>query len=442
MRILLVTPFFPPQNSAASTRTYGFARSWSKAGHEVTVLTTEKRRDQRGFEVPFGGFQVIAIPILLPRFLESLRASHMAVNESSSYGAGSSSWFTLLQQLRDRTGIFCSVRMPDLTDFWIKPALTWARSQNQRWDWVVSSSGPYTAHLVARKVKKERRSSFWAADFQDLWTDHHARSGLFPFTTAERVLERSCLKQASLITTVSEEWAERFRTKTKAPVAVVYNGYDGVGWSQVPPRRIFPDDGRVRLVYTGTLYPQGQDPTPFLQALSRLAAADANYPYRLEVVVASLYEKHWLAMARQAGVGEFVKHVGALSRQDILTMQHDAEALLLVDSNGPSAGVIPSKVFEYLRADSPILAVGGSAMSALGRLLSRTGRGVHLSGNVEEIMNFLRRLADRTLDLRLIRNEQEICRFSTEHQAIRYLQLLEHRVCPVGLDSEVDQRFA
>ena len=57
-------------------------------------------------------------------------------------------------------------------------------------------------------------------------------------------------------------------------------------------------------------------------------------------------------------------------------------------------------------------------------------------------MNFLRRLADRTLDLRLIRNEQEISRFSTEHQAIRYLQLLEYRVCPVGLDSEVDQRFA
>jgi hypothetical protein len=42
MKILIISTFFPPQNSVASLRGYSFAKYWTELGHKVTVLTTSK----------------------------------------------------------------------------------------------------------------------------------------------------------------------------------------------------------------------------------------------------------------------------------------------------------------------------------------------------------------------------------------------------------------
>ena len=39
MRILYISQYFPPEAGAPSARVHELARSWVKAGHEVTVLT-------------------------------------------------------------------------------------------------------------------------------------------------------------------------------------------------------------------------------------------------------------------------------------------------------------------------------------------------------------------------------------------------------------------
>ena len=56
MRILLVSPYFPPQNAVASLRTHAFASWWARAGEDVTVLTTVKRSHQRGLDLDCDGF--------------------------------------------------------------------------------------------------------------------------------------------------------------------------------------------------------------------------------------------------------------------------------------------------------------------------------------------------------------------------------------------------
>jgi hypothetical protein len=424
---LLISPFFPPKNAAASTRRYSFARCWAKAGHEVTVLTTVKRPDQEGFDATYDGFEVVAIPHTIPAFLERLRARDMSeYKPTNGIAERKPFWFSWLQQLRERTGIYCSDRMPDLTDFWVRPATNWIRSQQKRWDIVVSSSPPYTAHLVALRAKRWGSARFWSTDFQDPWTRHHAFSGLFPLTIAERWLEKRCLEEVDLVTTVTEGFAEGFRNRTQAPVRVLSNGYDAGVRARASSSPIFPDDRHIRLVYTGTLYAEDQNPMPLLRALAQLVVTDKEHASRFRVVVASLYEKHWLALAQQIGVGNLVEHVAGVHRLDAVRMQRDADALLLVDWEDSSAGVIPSKVFEYLQTTPPILAVGGSPDSPVGQLLRQTGRGVHLGRNVTEIMNFLVRLVGRMHDpITLVRNEDEIRTFSVEHQAMGYLQLLE-----------------
>lgn len=47
MRILIVSTFFPPENSIASFRPYSWAKWWSRAGHEVTVVSTKKNTTRK-----------------------------------------------------------------------------------------------------------------------------------------------------------------------------------------------------------------------------------------------------------------------------------------------------------------------------------------------------------------------------------------------------------
>src|SRR5690606_17553878 len=78
-------------------------------------------------------------------------------------------------------------RMPHRTDFWI-PKAKKALERFKEFDLIVSSYGPYSAHLVALAAKK-RFGSPWIADFRDLWCDNHTYRGLWPFTFWERRLE-------------------------------------------------------------------------------------------------------------------------------------------------------------------------------------------------------------------------------------------------------------
>ena len=75
MRILVVSPYFPPRNAIGALRVHSFARSWAAAGDDVTVLTTAKRPHQREHEMPSEGFEVVEVDYPVRPMLERLRRS-------------------------------------------------------------------------------------------------------------------------------------------------------------------------------------------------------------------------------------------------------------------------------------------------------------------------------------------------------------------------------
>src|SRR5262245_52843225 len=201
MRILLVAPMFPPQRGVAPLRTHSFAAVWAKAGHNVTVLTTEKRLDQVGLKLSTDGFHVVELPFRAPWSLELVRRlSRERSVEGFKRSSARSRLLAPIHALKARTGIFSAVRQPDLTDGWIRPATDWAL-KNGPSDAVVSSGGPPAAHLVALGIKADSRCGIWAADFRDLWTDNHIYTGLFPFSLIERQRERRVLANVDRLVT-------------------------------------------------------------------------------------------------------------------------------------------------------------------------------------------------------------------------------------------------
>lgn len=432
MRILLISPYYPPQPAVASLRVHAFARDWAQAGEEVTVLTTRKRGDQRGMERPRENFEVVELEYRVPRLLEKLRAEHKTTNGdarvSDSTRPGKQSRLSRWRRLRERSGVFASVRMPDLTDWWVKPAIRWAKERARRdgiWDAIISSSGPYTAHLVARALRRGEYARVWAADFRDLWTNNHQFRGLFPFTLREWWLERDCLAHADLIVTVSEGLARVLRVKTIRPVRLVPNGFDPDDHAALRTMRAFPNDGLVRLVYTGTLYANQQDPTPLLNAMKHLRDEAPELGARLRLVVAGAETSPWRECAAAVGVTDLLDDRRLLPREDALCLQRDADALLLIDWPNSDQGVLTGKLFEYLHATAPILLVSAQPDSPPAEYVRQANRG-HIipRGDDEQLLARLRQLVTDPRSLALEPNSEFIATTRRDHQSARFLGML------------------
>jgi glycosyltransferase involved in cell wall biosynthesis len=155
------------------------------------------------------------------------------------------------------------------------------------------------------------------------------------------------------------------------------------------------DRTRVNLVYTGTLGGVTvHEDRGLIEALRRLVRQDPDTARRLRLVVAGRLLGEEASLLRAPDLAPVVELAGALPRPAAIALQRRADALLLVSSHLRSHAT--GKLFEYLTADRPILALAGENEAA--RIVRETGTGeVVAPEDVEAIVAALRRVADRSL---------------------------------------------
>lgn len=420
MRILIVSPHFPPWNSVAALRLHAFAKSWAKT-EQVEVLTTLKRADHATEPRDCSGMIVHEVDYRIPRVLEKLRQSEK--ESSGTTGAGtvakSSPIKRALKSVRVRTGIFSSLRMPDLTDYWVKPAIAKGQSLG-KFDVVFASVGPYTSLRVGEAIARAGQSAL-IADYRDLWTDNQIFSGLFPFTMREKAVERALLKRVSLVTTVSEPLAVKLRPKAASPVHVVPNGFVRADFEVLETASFFPEDGFFRIGFTGRIYWPGHDPRPLLKALARLSTSDSG---KARFVVAGPDRDFWMRLAAECGAKECVEHLGSLPRQEALRLQRDCDALAVFEWKDANEGQMSTKVFEYLGAGPPVLVVGGPSNGSVASLVLETGSGVATGSDVNMIEKHLRQLLSQPRRVRRLSTDARVLRYERSVQAQALLEEL------------------
>lgn len=413
MRVLLISPSFPPLHRTASIRVWSFAIGFANRGHDVHVVTTVKRDDQQGLELSDPRLTIHEVAIPRRPLIDGMRRAHARPMEEhvpgDAHGGG------ILREVKERTGVFSSVRMPDLTDPWVAPAARVAEVAGP-WDCVMSSCGPYTAHLVALKLGSSRGR--WIADYRDLWTTNPQFGGLYPFTLRERVLERRVLAQADAVTTVSEPMAEELRRSGSRRVHVIYNGFFEREVEPLDSSRAFAADDLVRVVYTGTIYPKQQD----VQMVFRAIASSELLRKRLRLVVAGYAMPYWVDSAEACGVRANLELHGHVSRPEALRLQRDADALLAFEFEGAGEGVLSSKIFEYLRVSAPIVVTG--KRGSIGRLVEETGRGCACS-DVQAACQMLESIVQGRDPVSHPRDDTMIAGFARERQAERVVDIAE-----------------
>ena len=384
--ILFVAYFYPPCPDAGAHRPAAMVKYLRRLGHRVTVLTTAAygRAEDDGDDV------VRTADLQLVRARVRGKDRIQAMYEGDTYSP--------------RPHPFSRVLVPEpLVLAWVPFALPRALRlhRSERFDAVITTSPPESAHLIGRAL--QRRGAAWVADVRDAWNFEPLRPG-FPTAAQRRLderLERRLLGAANVVTAVSRPAADDLRDRVGATVELVPNGWDPElappldGAARDEARRML-DPERTSIVYTGRFGSYGRDPRPLVDALRRLSASDPELAGRLELVIAGPCTDDELALLRTDVSPARITVVGSLPRNRALALQRAADALLLIAAPGRSQ-LANLKLFEYLAAERPILALAGGTEA--GRIVAETGgEEVVRSDDVSAIAAALARLAGGAAD--------------------------------------------
>lgn len=396
MKILVVSHLYPPLNSPASRRVYSWAKYWSEAGHEVAVLTTHKS--------PWNGSLDLRIE---PEVAQRVQATEIpywpyrgragrngAVNGLAGEAKPNprNPIWKIKQALsdlrREQTGWLLDPRL-----FWIGPAARQARKLYRAWPFevIVSSFGPPASHVIASQVEKAT-GAFWAADYRDLWHGNFGLHARGVFALLEKAWENHTLKNADLLTSVSDPLCQILASRFGKPVVRVENGFDLEIEAQDSGVDTRKEPGIVEIVYTGTYYPE-YNLEPLFAALRLLEQKGYRLEDRLRIRFFS-WETHLLArQIEQHAAGKVFELGGYLDHAAALQRQKNADALLFLEWGAAGVdGVLTSKLFEYLNAGKPVLSLGSPEKKAASRLIESTGTGVFLGDSTAEIAAAIEKL--------------------------------------------------
>lgn len=355
-RILFITYHFPPFMASGAVRTGQTAKYLRLLGHDVRVVSADHQPRRGGLPLEIPREDVVYTPWIGARIASSKEGwarggATAAVPPSEPHappgGAAVAVWYAL------RWLQWHAAYVPDRQIGWYPFALRTALRvmRDEPIDLIYASAWPVTCLLVAADAARRRRVP-WVAELRDLWSGQHYRELHGWQREIDLRLERRVLNSAAALVTVSQPLADALTRTFRPPVRVILNGFDERDTS--PPSQ--GDPGEVlRVVYLGWLYGGKRDPTPFFQALRSLRTQ--GRPIRAEFYGEDAALAHQLVRAN--GVEDMVAVLGPVPHAESLAKQAAADVLLVLMYNAPGEeGVLTGKLFEYMGAGRPILAVG------------------------------------------------------------------------------------
>lgn len=341
MKILVVSCWYAPHEHPRALRWSAIAREWAAGGAEVTVLCAagaglEPRECSDGVQVSRVG-------------------RGPGVGAPRGGGEGSP-----VANLARR--VWRAARWPDWACLWYAPARRKALELLVAggFDRLVSVSDPFTSHLVALAAHQARPRVPWLVDIGDPFSlQQRTPVNNQPlYGRLNRRAERRVLAAASAVAVTAPAVRERYRAafpEAAAKIAVIPPLF------APPPREanveVFPADGRLRLLWVGTLYRAVRDPRPLFELFRRLRAGFLADRLELHLLGDAGNCRDLVASAEREFQGRLVVH-GVVPRAIALAAARQAGCL--VNVGNATADQLPSKLAEYAASGRPILNLEGS----------------------------------------------------------------------------------
>ena len=370
-RALLVSYYFPPRFSIGGKRAHRFARYLPEHGVAATVLTARAPAWERlDPSLDNRGLAEGAVRRTLLSDVEVARIPRAAAGSDGTQDAPTpswrpvsarSGWDRIRAELRFRPTLGSDASRIPLLAARVGRAARAASAE------VIFATGAPWEIVIAGVLAGRALRLPVVVDFRDPWSFGPLASSRSAWTRAlDARLERAVLRRAAALTVTSEATRAAYqRCPGAGRVECVRTGFD-------PNLEIRPTrDAAVTLVHFGNCY-AGRRLEPFLRALAAVARRRALGPERLRLLNLGRRAADDVRLADELGVGAHFQHRTVVPYVEGLGVLAGAD-LALLEGYGEGTWYLPGKLYDYLRARTPILATGAS--DELAAILARTGLG-------------------------------------------------------------------
>lgn len=349
-RVLMIAYHYPPEGASSGVqRTLSFSRDLPDYGWSPIVLT-----------VPADMYQVRRADQLnqLPREVIVRRAAALDSGRQLAVH-GRYFWFTAL---------------PDRWVSWWPSAVLAGLALIGRYrPQVLWSTYPIaTAHLIGWTLQKLTGLP-WVADFRDPMTEDGYppdKRQRWVYRWIERRTMARCRMAVFTTRGTLRMYTDRYPSANHR-LAVIANGYEEASFlsaEDVAPqiKRTHPEE--IVLLHSGVLYPVERDPRCFYRAIASLRREGKLAPGDLRVVLrATGHDAYHQKLIEESGIQDIVALEPGLPYREALREMMDVDGLVVFQAASCN-DQIPAKVYEYVRARRPILALtdpGGDTAATL-----------------------------------------------------------------------------
>ena len=248
-------------------------------------------------------------------------------------------------------------------------------------DLIYSTSPHATAHLIALRLARYSRTP-WVADFRDPWFEEIPEPGDTSgplFHRLNRWLESRAIGRCTRVVASTTHLRDLLCTRyprNADKVSAILNGYDEADFAALPVAS--PDrNERLTIVHAGNINADFRDPRPLFRALRKAASAGTIDPrrVRLRFIGGGAFgdSAEVAGEVAAAGLSDSVEFLPRVPYEQSLAELSQADLLLLLQASADTIGLVPAKLYEYLRAQKPVLAM--VLPGATADVLAETGGG-------------------------------------------------------------------
>ncbi len=372
MRILFLSHYFPPEVNAPANRTHEHARRWVADGHHVTVLTGVPNHP-RG-EI-FPGYR--------NRWLQEERIDGIRVLRTWMYLTANEGFLrrTLNYVLFAATAVLASFRA-------------------ERPDVVVATSPQFFCGLAGAVVAALKRRPF-VLEVRDLWPDSIVQLGQLHSRRVVGLLEalESWLyRRAAGIVVNTRSFIDHIAARgiPRDRIELVHNGIDSQTFRPRPPdgelRRVHGLEGRFVAAYMGTL--------GLAHGLMTVVEAAERLREREDVLLLLLGDGadrgRLEAEITRRGLRN-VRLLGLRPRAEMPAWIASVDVTLVLLRDLPVfETVIPSKIFEFLAQERPVIL---AARGEIRRLVEEAKAGLVIDPeNAEQLATAVLEVRERPVE--------------------------------------------
>jgi glycosyltransferase involved in cell wall biosynthesis len=391
-RILLCSYYFPPIGTPRSYRWKELVKRLSSKGWEIDVLTIRTTHKHPNYD-----------PELLEHMPDGVRIfrTHPGIMHhlsslllSKTSGDNRNALYRKYELMRQGVGRLLFdlyenglryLFIPDEAVVWLPFALLkgLALAKENRYELIISSGFPFTCHILGFILKKLKGDIPWIADYGDPWVDNPILPMPKWRSYTDKKIESGILKSASRLIVTTRETEKHYLSLypflSNENITVISQGYSPEEYDETPPETTY----KFRIIHTGKFY-QANEPIIFFDALSGLKQIWKD----LEIVItADLADDDCKRYIKNNGLSKIVRFIGFVPHQRAIALQKGASILLLIGHRG---GIqVPGKIYEYIAAQKPILAIRNDEADLASKIVEKYNRGLTVQNNPQTIKDSL-----------------------------------------------------